>query len=167
MNILKKALPYLGVILVTVLVIYLTPLKNLSIVEPKPRDIDPKVFYDKFVQNRDHYIFIDVRQPDAYAKLHAEGSINIPLQNMYDERHNLPKKGKEIVLICSLGKSSGIAFGYLEHYGFLNLWRIAGGIENWVSEGLPVVSGPSPYAKASVDAKQKPVSSLIIPCNTT
>jgi len=124
----------------TILAIYLTPLKNLNIVEPAVRDIDPKEFYQKFKENPDKYIFVDVRGNSLYKKIHAEGSINIELHKMYTEKHNLPKRGKEIVLICSGGFASGVAYGYLEHHGFLNLLRIEGGIENWESRGLPIIT---------------------------
>ncbi len=125
-------------ILVTIFAIYLTPLKHLNLVEPKIDDISPTAFHDAYTKNPDDYIFIDVRPENTYNNLHAEGSINIPIHLLYDERRVLPKRGKTIVLICSGGRASGVAYGYLEHYGFLNLKRIDGGIENWQLQGLPV-----------------------------
>jgi rhodanese-related sulfurtransferase len=127
-----------GVVAIT-LVIYLTPLHYLSIVDPKVKDIDPVLAYDQMQKNSDGYLFIDVRQQSAYDAGHASGAINIPLQNFYTEHYQLPKHGKEIVLICSGGIASGVAFGYLQHYGFLNVVRIEGGIENWKAHNLPVV----------------------------
>ncbi len=125
-------------ILATVAVVYLTPLKNLNIIEPRINDVDPTVLYNEYTKNPDNYVFIDVRPESAYSKLHAAGSINIPLHLLYDERRVLPKRGKTIVLICSGGRASGVGYSYLEHYGFLNLKRVEGGIENWQLQGLPV-----------------------------
>lgn len=150
MNFAKKILPFAITVLVTVLVIYLTPLKNLNIIEPRINDIDPQEFYTDYSKNPDKYIFIDVRPKFVYDNEHAKGSINIELQNMYNERYNLPKHGKEIVLICTQGKASGVAYGYLEHYGFLNLTRIAGGIERWKAEGLPVEGKANKLGKTEV-----------------
>lgn len=163
---LKEVLVVVSSILVTVLVVYLTPLKNLNIIEPTIKDIDPKVFYTEFLKNKDKFLFIDVRPVDAYNAVHAEGSINIPLHTLYDERHNLPKKNKQIVLICSGGRASGVAYGYLEHYGFLNLRRIDGGIENWLAQGLPIVSEKAIEEVRELIGKEK-VSSLIIPCDVS
>lgn len=140
MILIKKILPYLATILITVLAIYLTPLKWLNLIEPTIKDIDPTTFYADFKNNKDNYIFIDVRSEDAYSKVHAAGSINMPLHTLYDERRNLPKSGKEIVLICSGGRASGVAYSYLQHYGFFNIERVKGGIENWIAEGLPTES---------------------------
>lgn len=125
-------------IFVTVMAVYLTPLKHLNLIEPTINDIDPTSFRDAYAKNPDDYIFIDVRPESAFSKLHAVGSTNIPLHLLYDERRVLPKSGKTIVLICSGGRASGVGYSYLEHYGFLNVRRIEGGIENWQLQGLPV-----------------------------
>src|SRR3989344_3784710 len=134
----KKILPYATTALLTLVAIYLTPLKWVTVIEPTIKDIDPVAFQSDFVKNSDRYIFIDVRSESAYNKVHAVGSINMPLHTLYDQRHVLPKSGKEIILICSGGRASGVAYSYLQHYGFFNIQRIEGGIENWIVEGLPV-----------------------------
>lgn len=135
-------LPSVAGFLVAAALIYLTPLKWLNIIEPRIDDIEPKAFYELYQKNPEKYLFIDVRPQEAYKKIHAEGSVNMPLHTLYDERKLLPKHGKEIILICSGGRASGVGFSYLEHYGFFNVKRIAGGIERWESDGLPVVVKP-------------------------
>ncbi|TSC61485.1 MAG: Rhodanese-related sulfurtransferase [Parcubacteria group bacterium Gr01-1014_48] len=128
----------------TVLLIYLTPLKWLNLVEPKVEDVLSQLFYQELQKNPEKILFIDVRPSDVYEKEHVTGSINMPLHTLYDERYNLPKSGKKIVLICGGGRASGVGYGYLEHYGFHNLQRIAGGIEAWKEAGLPTTAAFSP-----------------------
>jgi len=61
MNIsLKEILIVVSSIVVTILVVYLTPLKNLNIIEPTIKDIDPASFYTEFLLNKDKFLFIDV-----------------------------------------------------------------------------------------------------------
>ncbi len=120
--------------------IYLTPLKHLNLIEPTINDVPPEEFYAKFKENPDDYIFIDVRPVQVYAEQHAEGSINIPLHEFFDQRKIFPKSGKEIVLICSGGRASGVGYSYLEHFGFFNISRIEGGVEAWYEAKLPVVT---------------------------
>lgn len=127
-------------LIVSASLIYLTPLKWITVIEPTVTDITPADFYAEYKGNEDQYIFIDVRGEDSYNRLHAAGAINMPLHTLYNERHNLPKKGKKIVLICSGALASGVAFSYLQHYGFFNIVRVEGGIEAWQLEGLPVES---------------------------
>ena len=130
--------------MLSALVIYLTPLKHLNLIEPKIKAVHPVEFYNDFQKNPDSYLFIDVRPNATYDRGHAEGSINIPLVSLFLERHFLPKKGKTIVLICSGGTASGVAYQFLEYHGFLNLRRIENpenglfGIESWIEAGLPM-----------------------------
>ena len=120
--------------------IYLTPLKHLNFIEPTIDDIAPQQFYEEYTKNPEGYIFVDVRDPVSYNALHAKNSISMPLHTLYDQRKVLPKHGKTIVLICTGGRASGVGYMYLQHYGFYNIMRIAGGIEQWVNEELPTES---------------------------
>lgn len=132
---------HLALVIIAASIFFLVPAVRYSdIVEPDIVDIDPVSFSSLYEKNPDGYVFLDVRPLDAYQKLHASGSKNQPLHTLYHERKNLPKnvKGKEIVLICSGGVASGVAYSYLQHYGFRNIVRIGGGIENWQLSGLPV-----------------------------
>ena len=131
-------LSILTAVLITILVIYLTPLKWLYVTEPQPKDIDPVAFQADFTAHPDKYVFLDVRSSDVYDRLHAKGAKNEPIGNLFDDHYGLPKSGKTIVLICSSGRLAGVAYGYLEHQGFLNLLRIKGGTQGWVLEKLPV-----------------------------
>lgn len=132
------ALTAVAVALATALLIYLTPLKWVNLIEPTINDIAPTEFYEDFSQNPDDYIFLDVRPGSAYNAVHAAGSVNMPLHTLYNERHNLPKSGKTIVLICSGGVASGVGYHYLQHHGFFNIRRIENGIEQWILDELPV-----------------------------
>jgi rhodanese-related sulfurtransferase len=129
-----------GTALIVAGIIYLTPLKHLNVIEPNIDDLSARSFYESLKENPEGYLFIDVRPEEIYKTFHAEGSINVPLHKLYTERHILPHRGKKIVLICSGGLASGVGYSYLEHYGFLNIHRIDGGIEQWAAAGLPIVS---------------------------
>jgi rhodanese-related sulfurtransferase len=135
------ALSYVLVLVIGLAVFYLVPaIRYASIVEPKVKDISSEAFYAKYKENPERYVFLDVRGADAYDRLHAAGAKLQPLHTLYTERYNLPKNdaNKEIVLICSGGVASGVAYSYLQHYGFRNIVRIENGIEAWQAAGLPV-----------------------------
>jgi len=137
----QLALAVVGTTLVTTIVLYLTPLHYLNMVEPPMRDGDPAALYEKMQASPQDYVFVDVRPSSAYVEEHAVGSISIPLPRLYDERYQLPKHGKTIVLICGDGKAAGVAFGYLGQYGFLNTVRIEGGLKAWLEAQLPTEKG--------------------------
>ncbi len=139
-NVIQILLVVVVTAFVVVGVIYLTPLKWVTLIEPHINDIAATEFYEMYKGNEDKYIFIDVRPLDSYDRVHAVGSASMPLHTLYDERHNLPKSGKEIVLICSGGRAAGVGYSYLEHFGHHNITRIEGGIEAWQLAGLPIES---------------------------
>lgn len=150
---LRLLFTHILVAIVTLAIIYLTPLKNVNIIDPKFNDVEPTQFYSEYSQNPDKFLFIDVRDPAAYKYLHAKGSINMPLHTLYDQRAVLPKNSdKTIVLICSGGQASGVGFMYLQHYGFFNIARITGGIGKWVEDKLPVEGD-----KLNVSLSEKPL----------
>lgn len=157
MNTTIHGLPALALIivttaLVTILSIYLTPLKHLNIISPTMNEIDPAVFYQKFTANPEQYLFIDVRSPSEYAAVHPKGSINIPIADLTDMHSQLPKNGKQIVLTCTTGRLAEVAYGYLQNWGFLNLLHITGGLQQWSLEGLPVEGTSVPKGSLSLAA---------------
>lgn len=128
-------------VMITLALVYLTPLKHIAVIEPTIDDIDATEFYEMYTENPEKYIFLDVRNEQVYNRLHAAGSELMPLHTFYTERLFLPKNTDQtIVFICSGGVASGVAYHYLEHHGFFNLLRIEGGIEAWEAAGLPTVS---------------------------
>jgi|SRR3989338_2080242 len=127
-----------GAVILTALAIYLTPLRNVALISPSMNEVDPAEFYEDYNKNPDDYIFIDVRSANIYHSAHAKGSINVPIENLYDEHYLLPRHGKKIALICTTGRLASVAYGYLENWGFRNLILIKGGMQNWAGQGLPV-----------------------------
>ncbi len=131
-------------VLVTALVIFFTPLRYTILIEPQIRNVEPDKIYADMTKDPGKYLFIDVRPAADYQKLHAKGAINVPIGTFFDKWQEFPRTGKEIVLICGGGRLAGVAFFFLQHFGFTNIVRVSGGIENWLSKNLPVVLQESP-----------------------
>lgn len=125
-------------VIATFFVIYLSPLKHLNLIDPNPQEMDPTEFWEKYQQDPERYIFLDVRDQRSHEISHAKGSKSQPIASLFDLRRDFPKTGKEIVLICTTGRLAGVAYSFLEHWGHLNLLRLEGGMHNWVAQGLPI-----------------------------
>ena len=121
------------------LVVYTAPIRILSLVDVPMRDVNPTEVYAGMQAHSEQYLFIDVRTAAMYEASHAKGALNISIHDLYDKRFSLPKMGKTIVLICGDGKLAGVAYGYLERYGFRNLERIEGGLAGGKRAGLPTI----------------------------
>jgi rhodanese-related sulfurtransferase len=139
----KEKLTWGGIAIATFLlgvgVTLFSPLRYTALVEPVIVEIDPSEALARVEADPQHYTLIDVRSNGDYTRLHAKGAINIPIHLLYDERKTLPRSDKTLMLMCTGGRLSGVAYSYLEHYGFRNIVRVEGGIEHWQEENLPVV----------------------------
>ncbi|MCG7296137.1 rhodanese-like domain-containing protein [Corynebacterium afermentans] len=80
---------------------------------------------------------IDVREPDEYAAVRAEGAVNIPLSEFVARTEEI-NPDQDIYLICKSGGRSAQAGEYLEQArGWDNVINVAGGTTAWVEQGLP------------------------------
>jgi len=147
-------------IVLGVLLVLLTPMRFFDLVDPQINEISPVSFYNTFTRNTDSYIFIDVRTKEDYVNGHAPGAINMPLETLYTQRHFLPKTGKTIAIICNREQASGVAFSYLQHFGFYNIERVTGGMDAWKAAGLPVVMGALPYTATTTPSAFAPQTLL-------
>ncbi len=76
------------------------------------------------------FVLIDVRSPEAFAKEHIVGSINVPLKELIDWTSNLPKY-LSIYLISEEGKESDAAAQMLRKKGFSECVSVVGGLKEW------------------------------------
>lgn len=60
-------------------------------------------------------LIVDVRSPGGFQSGNANGSINIPLQDLPSKINDL--KGKEVILVCRSGARAGNALAYLTNEG--------------------------------------------------
>ena len=95
--------------------------------------------FDKRKQSQD-ILLIDVRTPAEYQSIHADGSMNHPMESLNLAKIPLAKQG-EIHVICQSGGRSIKVCQKLEAAGFTNIANIEGGTSAWHAAGLPVVEG--------------------------
>lgn len=71
----------------------------------------------------DSKVFIDVREPEEFARSHVEGAINIPPSELMSGAKALidvPKKTK-LVIYCITGSRSNASINILKSLGFENI----------------------------------------------
>lgn len=90
--------------------------------------------------NSDAAILVDVRDGKEYQGGHIAGAINIPLAKLNDRLVELDKhKGKTLIVVDKLGQQAGSVGRRLRQAGF-EVRRLRGGMGEWQSQSLPVVS---------------------------
>lgn len=98
-------------------------------------------------------LVVDVREPHEYDQAHVPGAINVPrgtLEGAADPgyKHRVEQlchaHKQTILLYCQSGGRSAMAGVTLKQMGFEHVYNLAGGMEVWEAEGLPVAKGAAP-----------------------
>ncbi|MBA4384543.1 MAG: rhodanese-like domain-containing protein [Anaerolinea sp.] len=84
---------------------------------------------------------LDVREPSEWNEAHVEGAVLIPLGELSTRVSEIPAD-QDVLIICRSGNRSGQARDLLRAAGLNRTTSIDGGINAWMSAGLPVISGP-------------------------
>lgn len=87
------------------------------------------------------WFFLDVREQSEWNEAHIEWATLIPLGQLANRQNELPKDQK-IVVVCRSGNRSAQGRDLLLKAGFAEVTSMAGGMNDWISQGLPVVTGP-------------------------
>jgi rhodanese-related sulfurtransferase len=82
---------------------------------------------------------LDVRTPQEYKEGHIQGAELIPLDGLSVKLNRIPKN-REVICICQSGSRSSVAAYQLKSLGY-KVSNLRGGMESWVSAGLPIKSG--------------------------
>lgn len=90
--------------------------------------------------NPDLLQFLDVRGKDTYVAEHIAGAINIPLAEL-EKRNGEISAVKKVVVYGANEKDSFQAAVSLFDLNFLNIYQLAGGIDEWKSAGGNTASG--------------------------
>lgn len=84
---------------------------------------------------------LDVREPSEWNEAHVDGAVLIPLGELSTRIDEIPTD-QDVLIICRSGNRSGQARDLLSAAGLSRTTSISGGINAWISAGLPVVTGP-------------------------
>jgi rhodanese-related sulfurtransferase len=89
-------------------------------------------------------LLVDVREPDEFVQLRAEGAVLLPLSSFLATWQNLPAD-RPLLFICAAGSRSWSAADYLLRNGRRDVANVEGGTIAWARAGLPVRQGqPEP-----------------------
>ena len=115
----------------------ITPLEVLT---PIIADISPQDTFTMIQENQDNadFFIIDVRTAQEFATGHLENALNLDYRNdnFRDEINNLDKD-KTYLIYCAVGGRSSGALTVMGELGFMEVYNMLGGINQWKAEELP------------------------------
>lgn len=83
---------------------------------------------------------IDVREQEEYDTAHIEGAMLMPL-SMFAAADIKVLEHKKIVFQCkSGGRSAQACQIYMQFHKDTEAYNLEGGIQDWISEGLPIIT---------------------------
>lgn len=103
----------------------------------KMKHITVDALYKKMVDDTSTKV-VDVRTKAENRAIHFEGAENIPVEDIAKHVEEL-KKYPEVYISCHSGGRSTMVCEDLKLHGLDNLVNVDGGIQAWISEGLPVI----------------------------
>jgi len=83
---------------------------------------------------------LDVRKQNEWDTGYIEGAVHIFVGHLIDKLSQIPKE-KPTVVHCSAGYRSGLAASIILRAGYTDVYNVAGGINAWISSGLPIIRG--------------------------
>ncbi len=84
-------------------------------------------------------VVVDVREGYEREAGHIDGSRHIELVELTAQAESLPRD-QPLVFVCRVGARSGMAAQAFRRSGY-DAFSMAGGLERWAAEGLPVDGG--------------------------
>ena len=96
-------------------------------------------FRDNFVDAK-CLVILDVRTPQEYNSGHLNGSINLDFKSpSFEDEIARLDRDKAYLLYCRTGIRSARAVMLMISLGFMELYNLTKGIEQWQREGFEVV----------------------------
>nr|WP_222932279.1 rhodanese-like domain-containing protein [Allochromatium humboldtianum] len=100
------------------------------------------------IQANPELLIVDVREPEEFAAMHIEGSINVPrgiLESAceWDYEETVPElvqaREREIVVVCRSGYRSVLAAHSMNVLGYTNVVSLKTGLRGWKDYEQPLV----------------------------
>jgi|SRR3990167_8531235 len=91
----------------------------------------------ELIAKGDNVFVLDVRTKEKYNEVHIKEANHIPIQELEQNIHKIPKD-KKVIVHCASGNSSSKACEILKDKGLKELYHLKGGIREWQAESYQV-----------------------------
>lgn len=137
----QKGFPVWGWIALGVALIVVAAFAFLQQPQPAVASLPAEVSVARAAELRDQGAFIlDVREPEEWNQLHIPEATLIPLGELSTRLNEVPKD-REVVVVCRSGNRSAQGRDILLDAGFTDVTSMAGGMNQWQTQGLPIATG--------------------------
>jgi molybdopterin/thiamine biosynthesis adenylyltransferase/rhodanese-related sulfurtransferase len=117
-----------------------TATEPIELIKSRIDQVDPRSAKEE-IEGGDA-VLIDTREPHEWDLAHLEGAQLVPPAAVSERIAELvPERSARVILYCASGNRSARAADVLQsELGYENVASIAGGIQAWTEQGLPVIA---------------------------
>lgn len=83
-----------------------------------------------FLDARQKFFLVDVREPKEFSGGHIPGAVNVPLSRLSENASGW-SRDREIYVVCGSGQRSVLAARRLMAMGFTKVANVDGGLRRW------------------------------------
>ena len=99
-------------------------------------------------EERPEVVVVDVREPSEWDEGHIAGAVNVPMGQAVERMRELPA-GRPKAVLCAGGLRSSSVISALQRAGMSGWYNVAGGMNEWVRAGYPVITSARGQIPAS------------------
>ena len=137
------AIPAFAVLLAVSTVLVGGCAQTIPVVETQQAiDVSAVEAYTLIQENLDNpdFIILDVRTPEEYEEGHIADAINVNFrEETFREQLDMLDKDDTYLLFCRSGGRSGQTLPVIEELGFVKIYHMTGGMNEWAAEVLPMI----------------------------
>lgn len=113
-------------------------LKSMFTTDPAlvVKNLDTQEVYKLYKENRNDYIFIDIREPFEWKTGVIPSISKISMGNLQKDFPKMDKKANYII-VCRTGSRSSRISKTMKSLGFENVYNYKGGMMSWKLNNLP------------------------------
>ena len=108
------------------------------VIGPKLSGVKSLSAADYMQMRKKPHTLIDVRQKGEWKAMHATTAVHIPLGEISQRMHEIPKD-KCVIVICASGARSSMAATAIANAGYSEVYNFSGGMGAWSAAGLPTI----------------------------
>jgi len=101
------------------------------------KSVSPRQLSD--LVNRSNGLVLDVRDKGEFRTGHIVDALNIPHTDITKRMAEIEShRDKPVIVVCKLGQNAGAVARTLKQAGFMQVYKLGGGLTEWQSEQLPL-----------------------------
>jgi rhodanese-related sulfurtransferase len=119
--------------------------------QPDLPTVDPREAERRLREDPAKPLLLDVREASEFASVRVPGAALVPTSSFLAHVEEIPAD-RPLLVICHLGSRSAAVTGYLLRNGRTDVTNVAGGMDLWERQGLPVKRGPVEPGEGAIPA---------------